>query len=49
MSQKRVKELDLYLGLGCAARRRGEKPGRAWQRKSESELSRDIDAAEVSA
>ena len=27
MSPKRVKELDLYLG--CAARRRGEEPGRA--------------------
>ena len=29
MSPKRVKELDLYLGLGCAAQRRGEEPGRA--------------------
>ena len=29
MSPKRVKELNLYLGLGCAARRRGEEPGRA--------------------
>jgi len=31
MSPKRVKELDLYLGLGLgrAARRRGEEPGRA--------------------
>ena len=29
MSLKRVQELDLYVGLGRAARRRGEEPGRA--------------------
>ncbi len=29
MSPKRVKELDLYLGAGRAARRGGEVPGRA--------------------
>ena len=34
MSPKRVKELDLYLGSGGAARRRGEEPGRARQIKS---------------
>ena len=34
MSPKRVKELDLYLGVGRAARRRGEEPGRARQIKS---------------
>src|SRR5258708_4713665 len=34
MSPKRVKELDLYLGLGRAARRRGEEPGRAREIKS---------------
>jgi len=34
MSPKRVKELDWYLGLGHAARRRGEEPGRVRQIKS---------------
>jgi hypothetical protein len=34
MSPKRVKELDLHLDLGCAARRRGEEPGRAPRIKS---------------
>jgi hypothetical protein len=34
MSPKRVKELELSLSLGCAARRRGEEPGRAPQIKS---------------
>ena len=34
VSPKRVKELDLYLGLGRAARRRGEEPGRDPQIKS---------------
>src|SRR5258708_34854358 len=29
MSPKRVRELDLHLGFGSAARRRGEEPGRA--------------------
>lgn len=31
MSPKRVRDLDLYLGVGGAARRRGEEPGRARQ------------------
>ena len=35
MSPKRVKELDLYLGLGRAARRRGVEPGRAARVKSD--------------
>jgi hypothetical protein len=34
MSPKRVKQLDLYLDLGRAARRRGEEPGRTPQIKS---------------
>jgi hypothetical protein len=34
MSPKRVKELDLYLGSGRAARWRGEEPGRAPRIKS---------------
>jgi hypothetical protein len=34
VSEKRRKELNLYLGLGCAARRRGEEPGRAPRVKS---------------
>ena len=34
VSAKRRKELDLYLGLGRAARRRGEEPGRAPRVKS---------------
>ena len=34
VSPKRVKELDLLLGLGRAARRRGEEPGRAREIKS---------------
>ena len=29
ISPKRVKELDLFVGAGRAARRRGEEPGRA--------------------
>ena len=35
MSPKREKELDLLLGLGRAARRRGEEPGRAPRVKSD--------------
>jgi len=34
MSPKRVMQLNLYLDLGRAARRRGEEPGRAPQIKS---------------
>jgi hypothetical protein len=34
MSEKRWKELDLCLGTGRAARRRGEEPGRATRVKS---------------
>ena len=35
VSEKREKELDLLLGLGRAARRRGEEPGRARRVKSD--------------
>ena len=35
VSEKRVKELNLYLGLGGAARRRGEETGRAPRVKSD--------------
>ena len=34
VSPKRVKVLDLYLGVGRAARRRGEEPGRTPALKS---------------
>ena len=34
MSEKRRRELDLSLGWGRAARRRGEEPGRAPRVKS---------------